>query len=103
MNCSNGRIEVGTAPTSEIEVRDVDNALVNPTSLTVTTRDPSGDQVGYTDADPEVTNVSTGIWRFTFPAALTEYGKWHVRWDVAGGTVASHTHSFDLVPARVPV
>lgn len=103
MICANGNVDVGTAPTIEATIRDIDNSLVNPTSITVTTRSPSDNDTTYTDASAEVTNPSVGVWRFTFPAAITEHGKWWVRWDTAGANVVAEETSLNVIPARVPV
>ena len=48
----------------------------DPTTIKVVTRNPSGTETAYTyGVAPEVTKVSTGVYKFTFPQNTTA-GTW---------------------------
>jgi hypothetical protein len=90
MSCPETDVDHGTAPTVQGTFRNSQGALVNPPTVQVVTQDPTGAQVSYADTDTEVSLVSTGVWAFTFPAAMTIPGKWWVKFIGSGSaTVAS--------------
>lgn len=78
-------------------------ALADPTSIIVRTGDPSGDMVEYTSPHATIVQQSTGIYRFTFPAALTEVGRWWVYVAGSGNGVGDADEiSFPITGAHVP-
>lgn len=54
--------------------RDTDGVLVDPTSVTLTVRDPSGDTT-----NPPIDNPSTGVYTATID--FDESGWWNWRWE----------------------
>jgi hypothetical protein len=73
----------GTQPAVDATFRNEDGQLADPTAITVTTTDPSGDVVVYNyPGAPEIAkniiDEPIGVWRFTFNAALTETGTWTI-------------------------
>lgn len=104
--CGPGEFEQGAQPTVRAtfvtipEPGETEGVLFDPATITVTTKSPSGVVTSYTTPTPEIASEEVGIWDFTFPAALTERGKWVVTFD-GGGAVRSVW--FTIVRAAVTV
>lgn len=60
----------------------LNGVLTDPTSVTVTVKDPSGN-----DSTPTPTNSSTGV--YTLNLDLDEYGQWNIKWAGTGAVVAA--------------
>ena len=88
--------DTGDLPTVTASFTDVDGAAADPTAVKVTTLSPNGTSVEYTDADSEVTNPSTGTWKFLFPTALTEEGTWRVRFEGTETLIAAAEQKFSV-------
>lgn len=100
-SCGVSSVMKGTRPAVEVTFRDADGALANPTAVTVITRDPSGDQLTYATPNAAITNPSTGVWIFEFPAAVTEVGKWWVYVAGTAGVVAAAERFLTVSGAHV--
>jgi hypothetical protein len=102
--CGPGEYEQGATPviratyTTIPDQGETEGVLFDPTTITVTTKSPSGVLTDYTTPVPEITSTATGYWDFTFPDPLTEKGKWVVTF-VGGG--ASKSIWFTIVKAAV--
>lgn len=59
----------GTTPVIDLTFRDPDDVLEDPSTITAIHRDPDGVETTYTQADPEITQQSTGKWRLILPPA----------------------------------
>lgn len=102
--CVTGTLIVGTRPTLELEFRDEDDALADPTSITVRVLPPSGTVVEYATPHATITQTSTGLWEFQFPLALTEAGEyWVYVVGSGGGTDVAAQASFTLHDTHVPL
>lgn len=72
--------------------RDRDDALVDPTTVSCTLRDPSDNDTTYVyGTDAELVQVSSGIYRLTVP--VDEAGRWYWRM-FSTGSQAAETGSF---------
>lgn len=104
--CGPGEYEQGVMPTVRAVYRDIpdpgqtEGDLFNPTTITVTTKSPSGVLTDYTTPTAEISSTQIGYWDFNFPNPLTEVGKWVVTF-VGGG--ASKSTWFTVVRAAVYV
>ena len=67
---------LGTKPTLTFTFRDVDGALTNPGPLTLQVQEPDGTETDYSTG---FTQQSTGVYTWTFPAVLTQAGRYYVR------------------------
>lgn len=105
-DCGPGEFEQGSMPTVRATYTTVpapgatQGSLFNPTTITVTTKSPSGVTTDYTTPTSEISSTVTGYWDFSFPTPLTEVGKWVVTF-VGGGATASTW--FTIVKAAVYV
>lgn len=76
--------------------RDADEALADPTEVTLYVLPPSGTLETYTwVADAEVTHVSTGI--FTRDAVLNASGPWYYRFKGTGDLVVAGWKRIDVI------
>ena len=96
MSCSASALVIGARPVIEATFRDEDNVLADPTGITVVTRAPDGTKTTYATPSGTIAQESTGVWRFTFPAPLTEVGKWYVGVTGTGSVEGSSETSFQL-------
>lgn len=78
-----------------------DDTAVDPTTVTYTVKDPSGNETEYTYAGGEVTRSSTGV--FYKDVSIDEAGRWWIRVDGAGACVAAAEHSLLVRTNRVTV
>jgi|SRR5690606_12147698 len=93
-------ILIGNGVTSTQEFKNSSGVLTNPTSVTVTVREPDDTKTTYTyGTDPEVVRDSTGIYYISIvPDAA---GPWGFYW-LGTGTVPRSTEDFVLItPSRV--
>lgn len=67
-------ILVGTPVTVRVSLRNLDDVLTNPVTLTYIVRDPSGAETTYTMSHME--HVSQGVWQLKFET--TSAGQWIV-------------------------
>lgn len=72
----------------------VDSVLTDPTTITLTVTDPSGDETEYTYAEAEVTKDSTGI--YSKALACSEVGEWAYTWTGTGDVAAVGTKRFAI-------
>ena len=78
-------LDVGDSRTLQISFYDTDDALFDPTTVTLTVTPPSGTATVYTYAAAEITKVSNGV--YSKIISLTEEGYWDYSWKgVAGDT-----------------
>lgn len=94
---------IGGRPTVRGTFRDDDDVLADPTSITVTTRDPTGAEIDYTSPHAAIVNVSTGIWDFQFPAPVTLAGTWWVYMKGNSGVQAASEIKLKIKGAHVSV
>jgi hypothetical protein len=88
--CGSSReVYVGARPIVEARFRDEDGVLTDPSAVTVITRDPNGDETQYDTPDGAITNPSTGVWQFQFPAAITVAGIWWIYFQGTSGVIAA--------------
>lgn len=62
--------------------------LVDPATVTFTARNGDGTPTAYTQADPEVTNPSTGVWELRLDA---DEGDWQIHMDGTTPAVGADT------------
>lgn len=94
---------VGSRPKREIRFYDEDDALADPTSITIRVQPPSGSAVQYATPNAAITQVSTGVWEFQFPTALTVPGVYWLHVVGAGGGVDIATdHQIKIKASHVP-
>jgi hypothetical protein len=74
--------------------------LIDPTSITVITRDPAGAQETYTEVSPAVVRQGLGVWVFSFPDPCLVVGEW---WVYVNGDGAASESSFKIGGAHVVV
>jgi hypothetical protein len=94
---------VGVRPAFELRFYDSDGDLVDPASITVRSKDPSGDITQWVSPDATISQIGTGIWEFQYPAALTEAGRyWLYVVGSGGGADAASEISFTVRGSHVP-
>lgn len=112
MSCCtiSGRRIVGSIPEIDMEFRQApvdDNtpgALADPTGITVRVLLPDATVVEYQTPSATITSSSTGLWTFTFPAALTQAGEyWVYIVGTGGGVPVAAQVSFTLHDTHVPL
>jgi hypothetical protein len=81
--------DIGDRPTVTGTFRDGADALTDPTTVTVRVREPDGTETLYTSPTASIVNSSTGVWAFTFPAALDAVGDWYVRFRSTAGLLTA--------------
>lgn len=101
--CDLETVMKGTTPVVTATFLNEDDVLTNPTTVRVITRDPSGDQLTYTTPNAAIVNTSVGVFEFTFPAALTEVGKWWVLVSGTAGVLVAQEISFTVKGTHVSV
>lgn len=98
--------QVGDLARLTATFRDVDEALVDPTTVTFTWRTPAGVEASYVyETDDDLVSDSTGV--YYVDLALDEAGPWVYRWDTTGiaqgselGALTVTTNDLDDAPAR---
>ena len=81
--------DIGDRPVITATFRNDADALTDPTTVTVRVREPDGTETLYTSPVASIVNSSTGVWAFTFPAALDAAGDWYVRFRGTAGTITA--------------
>ena len=71
--------DIGDRPTVTGTFTSSAGTLTDPTTVTVRVREPDGTETLYTSPVASIVNSSTGVWAFTFPAALDAAGDWEHR------------------------
>ena len=74
-----------------IKVSDV---VTDPTTLTITVEDPSGNLDSYTYAAAQVAKTSTGV--YYYDLALDEAGTWSYRWVSTGAALGADEGQFEV-------
>ena len=72
----------------------VDSVLTDPTTVSLSVTDPSGDATVYTYAGTTVTKDSTGV--FSKALACSEAGEWVAVWTGTGDCAAVGTRRFAI-------
>lgn len=84
-------------------MRGTTGQLADPTAVQFSWWPPDGSgPVIFTDADPEVTNPSLGVWECVYPSAA-DSGVWYVRAEGLAGLVAAAEAEFVVEASVVPV
>ena len=81
--------DIGDRPVITATFRDGADALPAPPTVTVRVREPDGTETLYTSPVASIVNSSTGVWAFTFPAALDAAGDWYVRFRSTAGLLTA--------------
>ena len=81
--------DIGDRPVITATFRNAADALTDPTTVTVRVREPDGTETLYTSPVASIVNSSTGVWAFTFPAALDAAGDWYVRFRSTAGLLTA--------------
>lgn len=80
-----GPFYTGAQPTVQFTHWDIDGNLADPSAIEVRYGLQGDDTpVTITHPDAAITQVSTGVWRFTFPTGLAA-GTWWVTIEASGG------------------
>jgi hypothetical protein len=85
VSCSPEKLYVGAQPTIEITHLDIDGDLIDPTSIQVRYRRQGETVTTINHPNAAIVNQSIGVWRFTFPAPLTQAGTYWVTVVASGG------------------
>lgn len=97
-SCSTSSLVIGSAPVIQMTFRDVDGSLVDPTSITVKVKPPSG---STTVADETAcTRVALGVWRYQLAPCLLA-GDWWAY--VTSDVEAAQEIGFQIADTRVPL
>jgi len=75
--------------------RDVDNALADPTEVTLQVLDPSGTLTTYTYGAAEITRDSLGV--FSKPITLNASGTWYYRFKGTGALIVANWKRIDVI------
>lgn len=91
---------IGTGVTTTQEFRDESGDLADPTTVTMTVREPDGTTTTYVYlTDPEVERDAEGV--FSFSIVPDAAGLWGFRW-LGTGTVPLASEEFvTITPSRV--
>ena len=81
--------DIGDRPVITATFRNDADALTDPTTVPVRVREPDGTETPYTPPAASIVNSSTGVWAFTFPAALDAAGDWYVRFRSTAGLLTA--------------
>lgn len=104
MSCPPEKSYVGTRPRVRMTFWDENETLANPSSITVKVRAPGGTTTTWTTPNATITNESTGVWLFQFPAALTTAGEyWFYAVGSGGGADVAIEIKFVLKGVHVPL
>lgn len=79
-----GPLYAGARPTVEFTHWDLDGELADPSAIEVRYGLQGDTATTITHPDATIAQVSTGVWRFTFPTGLTA-GTWWVTIEASGG------------------
>ena len=90
--------DIGDLPRLTFEFRDVDDALADPSSVTATVRDPSGNLTNYVVASGQIVKDSTGVYHLDVDA--DEAGDWYYRGVGTGAISATVEGTFHVRSRR---
>lgn len=91
----------GTQPTVTFQFRDLDSGLLaDPSEVYVRVEGPGGVVAEYTTPSAHIVNVSTGVWRFTFPN-IPPPGTWKVYGAGTAGVIAAAETSIAVKSSKV--
>ena len=93
--------ELGDRPEVTATIRNISNALTNPTKITVTVRKPDGTQSSYDQDHVAVNNGSVGVWTFVFQTSLDQVGDWSVKWYATETLIAAEEYIFSVDKSKV--
>ncbi len=87
--------DVGDLRRFQVSFTDVDDAPVDPTSVTVRLREPDGTLMSFVyGTDPEV--VRTALGAYEIDLALTQAGRHVLRWEGTGAGQAAEETEFHV-------
>lgn len=75
--------------------RDSDNALADPTEVTLQVRNPAGTVASYLYSLAEVTRDSLGV--YSKAVTLDSSGVWHYRFKGTGALIAANWERLDVL------
>lgn len=92
--------EVGDRVRLTATFTDEDDALTDPTEVTIRVQDPSGNEASdtYNGGAGNVTRVSLGVFRLF--VTIDESGRWHWKANGTGALVAAQERSFTVRPSE---
>jgi len=79
--------DVGDVPAIKTVFTDANGAVIDPTTITLYLKPPSGAVGTYTYAAAQVTKVASGTYSYNGTATMAGY--WNVRWVGDGAAVAA--------------
>jgi hypothetical protein len=85
VSCGPEKLYVGAQPTIRITHYDIDGELADPTAIQVRFSRQGETITTINHPNAAIVAQSTGIWHFTFPAALTVAGTYWVTVVASGG------------------
>ncbi len=85
VSCSPEKLYVGAQPSVEITHYDIEGDLMDPTDIQVRFSKQGGTVTTINHPNAAIVAQSVGVWRFTFPAPLTEAGTYWVTVTASGG------------------
>lgn len=92
-------LTVGDIRRLGVTIRNSTGNAVDPTTLTIVVRAPSGTETTYTyGTDAVVVKSSTGVYQMDL--SLTEQGKWKYDWTGTGTAQGSEGASFIVRPKQ---
>lgn len=104
MSCPPQKSVVGTRPRVRLTFWDENDDLADPSTITVKVKAPGGTTTTWTSPDATITQESTGVWVFQFPAALTVAGDyWVYAVGSGGGADVASEIKFTLRGVHVPL
>jgi hypothetical protein len=88
--------DIGDQPTVTATFTAADGeTLESPSTVTVKVIEPNGTQrATVTTPAASITNPSTGVFAYTFPAALDQSGVWRVKFQGTAGLIAAEEIEF---------
>ena len=104
MSCPPEKSFVGSRPTVRMTFQDVNDDLADPSTIVVKVKNPAGTTTTWTSPDAAISQEITGVWLFTFPAALTLAGDyWFYSVGSGGGADVAAEIKFTLKGVHVPL
>ena len=91
--------DIGDRPTLIATFYDPDDNLADPTGITFTLVDPSGNAA--TGDENDATNPSVGVWKWPIPAAFDEDGWWTFRAEATSGLQTAAELQVEVRPSLV--
>lgn len=90
-----GSVDYGTPPTITATTINSSGVLTSPTAVTFIVRDPTGTETSTSSPNAQITNPSTGVWQYTFPAIVT-VGTYYVRFKGTATLIVAEECYFDV-------